>query len=154
MQPDKKFFEPYKDRKVEIESKIDIYRNLHTNNGYSIRCAKSGLVLAHCSTVRIRNARFVVSESGRQKTIKERRKRVHAFIRGELVSINEELPENLVKVLYNPYHTEFFTNSETNTPITEAVEVFCLGKYAYALTSPKLNELDIFSLEGGSCYEK
>ncbi|MEH6989521.1 hypothetical protein [Cytobacillus firmus] len=80
------FISPYKGRSLIAGQLVDCYRNLHTDNGYSIRCAKTGLVLAHCSTVQLKNAKFVVSEAGRQKTVQEKRKRVHAYIRGELVS--------------------------------------------------------------------
>jgi hypothetical protein len=132
------FFEPYKGRTVSIGMKVDIYRNLHTNNGYSIRCSKSGLVLSHCSTVRIKNAKFHVSESGRLKTVEQKRKRVHAYVRGELVAYNEEIPKTFVKVLYNPYHTSLFMNSKTNEPLYEADEVMCSGKFAYAAISERL----------------
>lgn len=125
------FFSPYKERNIEIGQRVDVYRNLHTNNGYSIRCAKSGLVLAHCSTVRLKNAKFVVSESGRQKTIQEKRKRVHAYVRGELATFNEALPKDFEKVEYNPYFTPFFMSARTNEPLYEAREVYCGGKYAY-----------------------
>jgi hypothetical protein len=102
------FFTPYKGRAAEIGLKVDVYRNLHTNNGYSIRCSKTNLVLAHCSTVHLKNAVFHVSESGRQKTVKEKRKRVHAFVRGELVAYNVQIPRDFVTVLYNPYHTHTY----------------------------------------------
>jgi hypothetical protein len=132
------FFEPYKGRTISIGITVDVYRNLHTNNGYSIRCSKSGLVLTHCSTVRIKNAKFHVSESGRLKTVEQKRRRVHAYVRGELVAYNEKTPEDFVKVLYNPYHTSLFMNSETNEPISEADEVVCSGKFAYAAVSERL----------------
>ncbi|QCJ45579.1 hypothetical protein FAY30_26990 (plasmid) [Bacillus sp. S3] len=45
IEPEAMFFEPYKGRPVSIGSIVDVYRNLHTNNGYSIRCSKTGLVL-------------------------------------------------------------------------------------------------------------
>ncbi|WP_262176472.1 hypothetical protein [Cytobacillus firmus] len=125
------FFLPYKGRSLIAGQLVDCYRNLHTDNGYSIRCAKTGLVLAHCSTVQLKNAKFVVSEAGRQKTVQEKRKRVHAYIRGELVSYNEHVPMGFKKVLYNPYHTTLFTDEKTNKPIFKAEDVFCSGKYAY-----------------------
>jgi len=134
------FFTPYKDRNVAIGQQVDVYRNLHTNNGYSIRCSKSGLVLSHCSTVRLKNAKFVVSESGRQKTIQEKRKRVHAYVRGELAAYNEALPKGFEKVKYNPYYTSFFVTATTNQPINKAEEVYCGGKYAYAKQGCKYTE--------------
>lgn len=125
------FFEPYKGRNVEWGMVVDVYRNLHTNNGYSIRSAKTGLVLAHCSNVHLTNARFHVSESGRQKTVQEKRKRVHAYVRGQLAACNVQLPATFTKVHYNPYYTALFTDSLTNKPIYEAEEVICSGKFAY-----------------------
>lgn len=135
------FFTPFKDRKVVLQQLVDVYRNLHTNNGYSIRCSKSGLVLSHCSTVKLRNARFIVSESGRQKTIQEKRKRVHAYIRGELIGINEFIPDDFLQVHYNPYHTPLFTLAEDNKPVLEADEVICCGKYAYV---KQQNQMTLF----------
>ncbi|WP_197205996.1 hypothetical protein [Cytobacillus firmus] len=135
------FFTPFKDRKVVPQQMVDVYRNLHTNNGYSIRCSKSGLVLSHCSTVMLRNARFIVSESGRQKTIQEKRKRVHAYVRGELVGINELVPDDFLQVHYNPYHTPLFILAEYNKPVLEADKVICCGKYAYV---KQQNQMTLF----------
>lgn len=135
------FFTPFKDRTVVPQQMVDVYRNLHTNNGYSIRCSKSGLVLSHCSTAKLRNARFIVSESGRQKTIQEKRKRVHAYIRGELVGINELVPDDFLQVHYNPYHTPLFTLAGANKPVLEAEEVICCGKYAYV---KQQNQMTLF----------
>lgn len=134
------FFTPYKGRSVEIGQKVDVYRNLHTDNGYSIRCSKTGLVLAHCSTVTLRDAKFVVSESGRQKTIEQNRKRVHAYVRGELAAVNEALPNDFEKVVYNPYYTPFFVHARFNIPVTDAEKVYCGGKYAY-IKRPKAGAL-------------
>lgn len=126
------FYNSFKGRTVEIGQKVDIYRNLHTNNGYSVRCSKTGLVLAHCSSVLVKNARFIVSEKGRLKTVNERRKRVHAFVGGELVAYNVQIPFNFITVRYNPYYTKLFMEANTNRSVLGAEEVFCSGKYAYA----------------------
>lgn len=54
-------------------------------------------------------AKFIVSEAGRQRVLKEKRKNVHAFVIGELVDDDgafgqdadgKDLP---VRVTYNPY---------------------------------------------------
>ncbi|EWG09342.1 hypothetical protein [Cytobacillus firmus] len=137
------FFTPFKNRTVVPQQMVDVYRNLHTNNGYSIRCSKSGLVLSHCSTVKLRNARFIVSKSGRQKTIQEKRKRVHAYIRGELVGINELVPDDFLQVHYNPYHTPLFTIAESDKPVYEAEEVICCGKYAYVKQQKQMTLFDL-----------
>ena len=125
------FFTPYKQRTVEIGELVDIYKNLNINNGYSIRCSKTEIVLAHCSSVHLKNARFVVSESGRIKTVQERRKRVHAYIRGELAAINVQIPKGFTKVCYNPFINDLFTEVGTNRHITASLDVICYGKHAY-----------------------
>lgn len=127
-----KFFTPYKERTVELGATVDAYRNLHTDNGYSIRDSKTGLVLAHSSTVHLKDARFVVSESGRMKTVNEKRKRVHAYIRGTLLAYNVNVTADYSKVLYNPYYHSLFTHEETGYFVKQAEEVICCGKFAYA----------------------
>ncbi|MDE5055364.1 hypothetical protein NDK25_24405 [Niallia taxi] len=124
------FYAPYKERRVFLGDKVDIYRNLHTE-GYSIRCSKTKLVLAHCSAVSLINAKFHVSESGRRKTINEKRKRVHAYISGTLRSINQEPLEHFSMVYYNPYTTSRFINMTTNRPVVNSKEVYCIGKHSY-----------------------
>lgn len=124
------FYTSYKERRVFLGDKVDVYRNLHTK-GYSIRCSKTKLVLAHCSAVSLTNAKFHVSESGRRKTINEKRKRVHAYITGTLRSINTEPPENFSMVYYNPYATSQFVNTTTNKPVANSKEVYCIGKHSY-----------------------
>jgi len=126
------FYTPYKERRVFLGDKVDIYRNLHTE-GYSIRCSKTKLVLAHCSAVSLINAKFHVAESGRKKTIDEKRKRVHAYISGTLRSINEEPPEYFNMVYYNPYKTSQFINTTTNKPVMSSKEVYCVGKHSYVV---------------------
>lgn len=125
------FFKPYKERSVEIGERVDCYRNLHTNNGYSIRSSKTGLVLAHCSTVSLENCTFHVSEGGRQKTVQQKRKREHALVWGDLFAINATIDTSQELIYYNPYLTELFTVISVNQPIVEASEVHCKGKYCY-----------------------
>ncbi|MCM3444005.1 MULTISPECIES: hypothetical protein [Metabacillus] len=122
---------PFKGRSVELGMLVDVYRNLH-QEGYSIRDSRKGVVLAHCDSVRLISASFKVSESGRLKTVHEKRRRVHAFIRGTLVGIDEPMGEGFSKVYYNPFHTEKFIDTATETNIDSAEEVYCTGKFAFA----------------------
>lgn len=132
------FFTPYKDRKVFLGDKVDVYRNLHTE-GYSIRCVKTKLVLAHCSSVSLINAKFHVSESGRRKTVDENRRRVHAYISGTLTSINHEPPKDFTMVYYNPFKTAHFLNTTTDQPVTTSNEVYCIGKHSYIVEGSELS---------------
>ncbi|MEK4671160.1 hypothetical protein [Niallia sp. FSL R7-0271] len=144
------FFTAYKERKVFLGDKVDVYRNLHSEGaGYSIRCNKTKLVLAHCSAVSLTDAKFHVSESGRMKTVDEKRKRVHAYITGTLKSINQEPPECFSMVYYNPYKTPLFLNTTTNRPVLTSEEVYCMGKHSFVVEGEeKIQEIVQLDLMG------
>lgn len=93
-----------------------IYRNLHKNcfsiqmynnekKGYRLHC--------HAQDVFLRNVKTYVSESGRQRTIKEKQKCVHAFIECEsFIQFDDITPlmqPNLKELTYNPYKQACFT---------------------------------------------
>ncbi|MFE8701153.1 hypothetical protein ACFYKX_11160 [Cytobacillus sp. FJAT-54145] len=122
--------ESYKGRTVSPQQLVEVYRNLHTGN-YSIRDAKTGHVLGHAETVQLSACSFVVSVSGRERVRKEKRKAVHAFVRGFYESSNTLLPAHIIPVTYNPYYTDTFQVLETGEPIWEAETVYCEGKYVY-----------------------
>ncbi|MBF0706593.1 hypothetical protein IQ283_08215 (plasmid) [Alkalihalobacillus hwajinpoensis] len=124
----------YKGRSVSLGSVVDVYRNLNQGGGYSIRDSKSGLVLAHCESVCLREAVFKVSQAGRNKTLEIRRKRVHAYIRGVLHDVDNEVPNGMEVIYYNPYETIRFFHQKSGTYVDYAEEVHCRGKFAYAKT--------------------
>ncbi len=103
---------------------VKVYRNLkHGKKAkplYSIM--HKGKVIARRHRVLLSTAVFVVLESGRQRVIKDKRKNVHAFVIGELVSaeftpkgeisgcmgIDENGTDLPYKVSYNPYTASHF----------------------------------------------
>ena len=65
--------------------KVEVYRNL--NNGrLSIRDAKTKLVIGHADRVKLLDVTFHVSQAGRERVLREKRKNVHAVVRGYMVS--------------------------------------------------------------------
>ena len=113
--------------------KVQVYRNL--NNGLiSIQDLSTGLVLGHADAIDLQRATFIVREAGRQQVIKEKRKNVHAFVRGKVISIQNFQPykgrslrvnrlsdlqdlqvSNMwttTKVSYNPYKAPHFVTPE------------------------------------------
>lgn len=112
--------ELYKGRTIEKGQVVEVYRNLHTG-GFSIRCAKTKLVLAHSENVILKNVKFVVSQAGREKVIQTKHKFVHAFLRGEYVGFNWIIKplEKKVPIYYNPYKTETFIKATSTEPIYE-----------------------------------
>lgn len=100
--------------------KVDVYFNLH-KKVFSIRSREKetrGKVIKHTDNATIKNAKFVVSEKGRQRVLRERRKNVHAQIRGDLVSSGDI--NNPKKAYYNPYTKSSFVNYHTGEPVKES----------------------------------
>lgn len=126
--------ELYKGRTVEKNQLVEVYRNLH-KGGFSIRCAKTKLVLAHAENVILKNVKFVVSQAGREKVVQSKRKAVHAVIRGEYLGYDwNVLPLDKEAVYYNPYVTNTFIKKDSTEPIFETDgKVLAEGKQVYLL---------------------
>ena len=78
--------------------RVEVYRNL-AKDCWSVR--HRGIVIHRCQTITLENVVFSVSEAGRQRVLRERRKNVHAVVRGTIVGF--EPLSNGVEVSYNPY---------------------------------------------------
>jgi len=99
---------------------VDVYFNLHKKL-YSIRACEGpnkGRVIAHRHTVTLLDPAFKVSQAGRARVLKERRKNVHATVRGDWFDPAETLASNIKcvrsiietrikkrgrEITYNPY---------------------------------------------------
>lgn len=62
-----------------------------------------GRVIANVDSVVLASPEFRVSEAGRQRVLRNRRKNVHAKIRGRLIGFDESRCNRLKKASYNPY---------------------------------------------------
>lgn len=86
--------------------KVRVYFNLHKRL-FSVQDAKTRRVVQHRFNLVLEDARFIVSERGRQRVLRDRRKNVHAFVEGY---IKPEVPRGRKwrKVSYNPYKAGHF----------------------------------------------
>jgi len=104
---------------------VRIYKNLHKSRAlgrpvYSIKDRRSGLVIGHSDRVVLADARFVVSQAGRQRVLAERSRNVHAYVEG---CLREELGAVVGDgdgVTYNPYRCGAFTAVATGQPLAGA----------------------------------
>jgi len=110
--------------------KYYIYRNLHKNM-FSVKY--DGKVIKWTNFEIIKNVEFKVSQKGRERVIKEKRKNVHATIAGDLIdSINLKNYE-LIELYYNPYITETFQIKYNKEPIYNADLVLVINNKMYLL---------------------
>lgn len=124
--------------------KVEVYRNLH-NGMLSIRDAKTKHVVGHADRVTLSDVSFHVSESGRQRVLRERKKNVHAVVRGNLLTYmfgggfkgrsltpyikynGEQFAMSDTQVKYNPYKYDSFMADDAPIHSAEAVRVGIAG---------------------------
>ena len=123
--------------------KAFVYWNLH-RKCWSIRYEGSGplkgKVVAHCTAFKMQNVELKVSEAGRQRVLRERRKNIHAGAYGDIFQMENvhwtekarmmDAPLILTSVpvsqgqrrlvWYNPYVTDTFRVRSNDFPIQRA----------------------------------
>ena len=116
--------------------KVHCYFNLH-KKCLSVRF--KGLVINHTEEIELDDVTFHVSQAGRERVIREKRKNVHATVRGHMVADKlasraaVEAIENAVAVTYNPYLYNSFVKVIDKTPISQAKKVFIFGRKILAI---------------------
>ena len=105
--------------------KVEVYWNLH-NNCFSVRDCKTGRVIRHTKDMYLYDVKFVVRQAGRRKVLQEKRKNVHAFVRGYMAPSSAQDTSGKPKgyATYNPYKYETFVDYNTQEPIDTASVVY------------------------------
>ena len=102
---------------IDRNKKVEVYFNLH-KMCWSIR--QSGASVIHADFVEIKEPQFVVQQGGNARVRREKRKNVHAFVRGYLTERVGIFPKNQKLVTYNPYKHTSFVERGTDKPICNA----------------------------------
>ena len=102
---------------IDRNKKVEVYFNLH-KKCWSIR--QSGASVIHADFVEIKEPQFVVQQGGNARVRREKRKNVHAFVRGYLSDRVGIFPKNQKLVTYNPYKHTSFVERGTDKPICNA----------------------------------
>lgn len=117
--------------------RVFVYYNLHRKL-WSIKALEGenkGRVIAHSNYVLLADAHGKVSEAGRQRVLREKRKNVHAGIVGTLAGLDAEALRGLSeithgqrgwfsRITYNPYKYESFVHTKDERPFDKAPSVF------------------------------
>jgi len=102
-----------------MKYRVKIYWNLH-KKCFSVQY--KGIVIAHKDTVCLENVEFKVSEAGRQRVLKNKRKAVHAFVCGDLQDTIEIDISRVKFVTYNPYNgPNFMANDKPIHVVNKAM---------------------------------
>ena len=100
--------------KIDYSKKVFVYKNLH-KDCWSIK--QDGLVKAHTEEVRMWDCAFQVNAKGRAQVLAEKRKNVHAGIKGYIDEVCDLEFDNAIEVTYNPYKYNSFVDKATELPI-------------------------------------
>lgn len=108
--------------------RVFVYFNLHRKL-WSVRALEGsdkGRVIARSPHVLLLDATGKVSEAGRQRVLRERKKNLHAGIVGQLVSLE---PQAFVEgsgsqITYNPYKYTSFVHANTGTRFEGAGQAY------------------------------
>jgi hypothetical protein len=119
--PNKDYFQSYKGRMIDPAKICRVYRNLH-NDMFSIQQYNNGRwqVVGHARSIRMKDCRFHVSQTGRMRVIQEKKKYVHAFVLGFVHSTgyvpSDQDMKYLREITYNPYTLEYFVYKDSAMP--------------------------------------
>ena len=109
---------------VGESARVEVYRNLNFGC-FSVRALggkHKGLVIDHVVQITLRNAKFVVQPAGNRRVKAEKRKNVHAFVRGEKSGGGQIT--NPLTIAYDPYQNDSFviTGPEGHPRVGETIK--------------------------------
>ena len=110
--------------------RVFVYFNLH-KKCFSIKALegdRKGRVIAHSNTVLLEGCKLLVSEAGRQRVLREKRKNVHAGVSGTWINYCTNRANNAFdfismigrQVTYNPYKYDSFVIKATEQVVDKA----------------------------------
>ncbi|MGA1600617.1 MAG: hypothetical protein ACO4AU_16345, partial [bacterium] len=102
-----------------VSGEVDVLMSSGMEKCWSVR--HKGKVIAHRSSLSLKDCLLKVSEAGRKRVRAEKTKNVHAFVRGEWTDSSPEEP--VTELYYNPYKTPSFQVKRTGEPVHESKHV-------------------------------
>lgn len=122
----------YKGRQIDYNKPIYLYRNLSSKDEFhKYSVMQNNLVVAHTGQIMLKNVEFIVRKSGLAKVRREKRKCVHAFIKGYITNSSKDtvaLERSSCRITYNPYLNNTFMCEGLiigNNSVKSAKLVFC-----------------------------
>ena len=108
------------------------YFNLH-KFVFSVRNQKTRLVENHSDVVVLNDCKLKVSQKGREKVLREKRKNVHAGVEGTLCGFkNSYNLDGFVELTYNPYKYNSFVIKSTEQSVNGAAVIVLKDKRIFA----------------------
>lgn len=96
---------------------VMVYRNL-TKKCWSIKSMVTNRIIAHADELHLQNVEFRISQKGRERVLREKKKYVHAGAYGKCEHFNVDSLDKFVRISYNPYKNSTFVDGEGNPVIS------------------------------------
>ncbi len=97
-----------------MKNKVFAYRNLNRKGVvWSIKDCKTNLVIDRVSEAYFKDVELKVSQAGRQRVLKQKKKNVHAGVKGYRLKYVPPISE-WVHASYNPYKQKVFMDAYGN----------------------------------------
>ena len=104
---------------INPERPVFVYRNLHKK---CLSVQQDGIVRCHVDNIVLEDAEFKVSKAGQKRVRDEKKKNVHAKVKGMVVANPSEiLSLEWNSVYYNPYKTDEFTDTGNSRHVASAL---------------------------------
>ena len=98
--------ESFRGRSIEDGQLVEVYFHFRKKM-FSVKDAKTGLVLCHADSITLNDVTFKVEEKKRQQVLSKGVKNVHAYVVGSIdLQTDEVLNDN--RVWYDPFKTDCF----------------------------------------------
>lgn len=118
---------------IDFSRSVFVYKNLH-KDCWSVK--QDGLVKAHTTELDLWDCHFQVNAEGRKRVLREKRKNVHAGIKGYIDCLGQgDLSLIEQEVTYNPYKYDSFVKKETEEPVFHSMYAKLYPKKVLTTTS-------------------
>lgn len=125
--------------------RYEAYFNLHRK---CLSYRPMGGHVRHARSLILNEVNLVVQPAGRERVLRERRKNVHAFVRGSLTYVRaldetddgDITPGNMDRqgyrrISYNPYKYDSFVYLDTGMPVTFARQVVVMDRSIWEVSA-------------------
>ena len=112
-----------------MKAKHKVYYNLHKK---CLSVQFKGKVIEHTISICLKDVIFKVSQKGRERVLREKRKNVHAFVCG-IPDDGWPIDQNERKVTYNPYKFNSFVYADNLEPVYKAKWVGVIDRDIFVL---------------------
>lgn len=120
-----------------MTDRVEAYYNLHKK---CLSYRPSGGRVRHARGMILNDVSLTVQPAGRERVLREKRKNVHAFVRGVpawVAGVDDDLddytPDNMDrqgyrKITYNPYKYDSFVFADTHEPVRKVSQVVIVDR--------------------------